>query len=375
MQKKKMCKAAIALSIVFGVSILLSVSGCGKGSVKNVILIIPDGMGISNANLGRWYQDGKPLNADKILCGQVRTYSANSLVTDSAASGSAYSTGHKIDSETVAIMPKDVTNPFIDQTKPDEVNKPLPTILEAARLAGKATGLVVKSELTDATPTTFAAHIDNRDLAEPIAEQIANNGVDVILGGGRAYFVPGEEEINRTDGENLVDMMKNNGYSIVTNRDELMAVQEGKVCGFFNDEALDGYIDRDPKIQPSLAEMTQKAIEILSKDNDGFFLMVEASEIDWYGHDNDPIGIATEVLEWDGAVKAALDFAIEDGNTAVISCADHSTGGMYLQSYDSMTELNAVLHKAKHTSYSITRYDKRRTYEYRASNGRSVRFG
>jgi alkaline phosphatase len=354
MKKFKMLEIGIIfILLTTAISVAGGLAEGKKNSVKNVILIIPDGMGLANSNLGRWYQEGKPLFSDEIVCGLVRNYSANSLVTDSAAAGTAYATGHKADNETISIYPKDVSNPLIDQTKPENVNKPLVTILEGARLAGKSTGLVAKSELYDATPAVFGSHIDNRDLAEPIAEQMVYDGIDVLFAGGGSELVPGKEKNNRKDGENLIAVLKKNGYDYVTNKKGMNSSKSNKVWGIFNDGTLFADIDRDPEVQPSLSEMTQKALEVLSKNGKGFFLMVEASEIDWFAHDNDPVGIATEVIEWDKAVKTALDFAKKDGNTAVISCADHATGGLYLQSHEPMKNLVDILKKAKCTSYKI----------------------
>jgi len=321
--------------------------------VKNVILFITDGMSLSDVNLTRWYQGGKPLTIDKYFSGLVRTYSTDSITTDSAAGASAYSTGHKIKSESVAILPDKITMPFVDAVKPGDLNKPLPTIMDAARLAGKSTGTVFTCELTDATPATFLSHAYTRDNADSISEQMVYSGVDVLLGGGAGYLVPGKEDINRKDGEDLTKVLKSNGYEYVTDKAGLMNSKTNKIWGLFNAEALDADFDLNPKEQPSLAEMTKVAVDKLSQNEKGFVLMVEASQIDWYGHDNDPVGIISETLAFDKAFKEAIDFAKKDGNTAVLSVSDHATGGLNMTNYDSATDLVSVLKKAKHTSYGI----------------------
>ncbi|MDH6428002.1 alkaline phosphatase [Paenibacillus odorifer] len=322
-------------------------------SVKNVILFITDGMSLSDVNLARWYQGGQALAMDKYFSGLVRTYSTDSLTTDSAAGATAYATGHKVKSETVSILPDRITMPFVSAVKPEDMNKPLPTLMDAARMAGKSTGTVFTCELTDATPATFLSHAYTRDNAQSIAEQMVYSGVDVLLGGGSGYLVPGKEDINRKDGEDLTKILKSNGYEYVTDKAGLMNSKTNKIWGLFNPEALDADFDLNPQKQPSLAEMTNVAIEKLSQNENGFILMVEASQIDWYGHDNDPVGIMSETLAFDKAFKAAVDFAEKDGNTAVLSVSDHATGGLNMTNYDSNKDLISVLKKAKHTSYYI----------------------
>ncbi|MDQ0089653.1 alkaline phosphatase [Paenibacillus anaericanus] len=328
-------------------------AGAGDNEVKNVILFVTDGTSLNAINLARWYQGGKPLFIDKYFTGLSRTYATDSLTTDSAAGATALATGHKIKSETVSILPDTITMPFIEATNKGEENKPLPTILEAAKLAGKGTGLVFTSELTDATPAVFASHAASRDFAESISEQMVYNGVDVLLGGGSDYLVPGKEETNRTDGEDLTKVLKSNGYEYVTNKKDLLNTKTNKVWGLFQPEALDADFDLNPNEQPSLAEMTKVAIDKLSTNEKGFFMMVEASQIDWFGHDNDPVGIISEVLAFDKAFQTAVEFAEKDGHTAVISTSDHATGGLNMTNYDSMDDLRATLKGIKHTSYGI----------------------
>ncbi|WP_068617360.1 alkaline phosphatase [Paenibacillus tuaregi] len=353
-----LCSTVLSCSLLVAGSGLASADGSVTAasepqnkSVKNVILFITDGMSLSDVNLARWYQEGKPLTIDKYFSGLVRTYSTDSLTTDSAAGATAYATGHKVKNETVSILPERITMPMVDQVKPGEANKPLPTIMDAARLAGKSIGTVFTCELTDATPATFLSHAYTRDNAHSIAEQMVYSGVDVLLGGGSGYLVPGKKDINRKDGEDLTKVLKSNGYEYVTDKAGLLNTKTNKVWGMFNPEALDADFDLNPKQQPTLAEMTKVAVDKLSQNDKGFVLMVEASQIDWYGHDNDPVGIISETLAFDRAFKAAVEFAEKDGNTAVLSVSDHATGGLNMTNYDSSKDLVSVMKKAKHTSY------------------------
>jgi len=353
-----MCIVFLVTSISFGSVDAAPVSKVpDKNIVKNVILVIPDGTGLANINLGRWYGGGKPLTLDSIICGLVQNYPANYFITDSAAAATALSTGRKTTTNQLGILPsgEDIHMPLIPTTNSGDLWKPVPTVIEGAKLIGKSTGLVFKSEQIDATPAGFASHVYDRHNAGSISEQMVYNGVDVVFGGGSDYMIPGEDDNNRKDGEDLIKVLKNNGYDYVTTRTEMLKSKNNKIWGLFGGEALSGDLDRvaTNKEEPSLPELTDRAIKILSKNDKGFFLMVEASEVDWYAHDNDPVGVASEVVEYDKALKVALDFAKKDGHTAVVTCADHSTGGMYLTTYNDFAGFSEIMHAAKHTTYYI----------------------
>jgi alkaline phosphatase len=323
----------------------------GRTRVRNVILLIPDGMSLSDIVLARWYQGGRPLAMDAYSCGLVRTYSANSLVTDSAAAGSAYATGRKVESETVSVAPAVATMPGAFAAPAEDAHRPLPTILEAARLKGLATGLVTSSALVDATPAAFASHVLDRYDMDAIAEQMVHAGIDVLLAGGSDHLAPGPAKHNRKDGEDLRRSLENLGYAYVTDRDGLTrAMLRPEVWGLFAPGRLEAMIDRAPGSPPGLAELTRAALRILSRDGDGFFLMVESGEIDTFGHDNDPIGVISEVLAFDEAFRAAVDFAAADGRTAVVACPDHATGGLSIENYGALDDLLSVLKKARSTS-------------------------
>lgn len=331
-----------------------SAANSGENTVKNVIMVIPDGMGNSITGLTRWYQDGKSLEADKYVDGLVRTYASDSITTDSGAAATAYATGHKAVSESLSVLPAKVTMPGISATKADEINKPVPTLLEAARLAGKSTGLVFTCTIDDATPDAFVSHAVSRNDSENITKQMVYSGVDVLFGGGSALMKPeGKDGGARTDGVDLIKALKAQGYSYVTSKNEMDKSKASKVWGLFQPWNLDADFDRNPKVQPSLSEMTEKSLSILSANPKGFFLMVEASDIDTFGHEDDPVGMISETLAYDKAMKVAMDFAKKNGETAVISMADHNTGGLYLTNYDSSKQFNAIMHKAKLTNHAL----------------------
>ncbi len=317
--------ALVMMVIVFvcGVSNTEAKNKKEEKVVKNVIILIPDGMSVTHTTVARWYNGGAPLAIDEIACGLVRTFNADSPIADSAPAGTSYATGHKSHTGYVGVMP-DVADMFgMKPTDADANNQPLANILEAARLMGKSTGLIATSEIPHATPADFSAHFNSRKDYDAIVEQQIYNNIDVVFGGGYKFLLPE----NRKDKENMIDVLKSRGYSVIRTRDEMMPLTSAKVWGLFAPADMAYDFDR-PSSEPSLTEMTVKAIELLSKNNNGFFLMVEGSKIDWASHANDPIGVISDVLAFDKAVKAALEFAKKDGNTVVIVCSDHGNGGM-----------------------------------------------
>lgn len=166
-------------------------------------------------------------------------------------------------------------------------------------------------------------------------EQMVYEDIDVVFGGGSQYLLPKADGGKRTDGENLTEVLLGRGYQYVDNETEMLALSSGKAWGLFAGSHMQPDIDRAefaPE-EPSLCNMTEKAIELLSEDKDGFFLMVEGSQVDWAGHANDPIYEVTDFLAFDEAVKVAVDFAEADGHTLVIIFPDHNTGGMTIGSY------------------------------------------
>lgn len=302
--------------------LLFAVTICSAAPVKNFILLIPDGMSIGGVTLARWYS-GKPLAMDAIVSGLVRTYNADGPIADSAPAGTAFATGHKSHSGFIGILPEKNTMPGLPALSSNDIKRPVATVLEAAKRKGKATGIISISQVQHATPAAFTAHIDDRDRYDDIAEQQVNLGIDVVLGAGSKYLDPAK----RADKKDLIAEIKKRGYRYVTTKTEL-ASANSKVWGMFAPDAMSYDMDRDAAKEPSLAEMTIKAIEILSKNTNGFFLMVEGSKIDWASHATDPIGVISDILAFDAAVGEALRFAAMDASTAVLFVPDHGNGGM-----------------------------------------------
>lgn len=295
----------------------------------NVIMMVMDGSSNNAVTLSRWYK-GSNLALDAILTGAVRTYSAESALTDSAPAATALATGHKSNRKFVGVLPAIVNSPGLAQLAKDDATRPVANVLEGAKQQGMATGLISTSEIQHATPAGFSAHVKNRSQYDDIAEQQVYQDIDVVLGGGFASLIPGTTKNARKDGENLVNVLKEKNYDIVKTRDELLKSTSLKIWGSFAPNALAYNIDRPitSASEPTLAEMTSKAIQTLKQQDKGFFLFVEGSKVDWAAHANDTIGIISEILAFDEAVQKALDFAKVDGHTMVIAVTDHGNSGI-----------------------------------------------
>lgn len=304
---------------------------------KNIILMIGDGMGFAQLTLGRLAKGSLAIEECPVG-GAMTTHPlpSSGVITDSAAAGTALATGHKTD------------NGIISQT-PE--GKALYTVLENARDKGKATGLVTTTRITHATPAVFATHIDDRDNENAIAEQFVNSHVNVLLGGGLRHFIPKNQEgSKRSNDRNLVKEMESKGYTFLKDRQGLLDAAsegEGKILGLFKGSHMSYELDRDANKEPSIAEMTKAALEILSKDQEGFFLMVEGGRIDHASHANDAPTTMADMIAFDEAVKTALDFAKRDGNTLVIITADHANGGLSIGMGDKQWAKPEVLFAAK----------------------------
>lgn len=295
----------------------------------NVIMLVMDGSSNNAVTLSRWYK-GQSLAMDEILSGAVRTYSADSAITDSAPAATALATGHKSNNKFVGVLPSVINSPGVEQIAKEDAYRPVANVLEGAKQQGKATGLIATSEIQHATPAGFSAHVRHRSQYDDIAEQQVYQNIDVVLGGGLESLTPGTTKNARKDGENLVDVLKKENYDIVKTRDELFQSKASKIWGSFAPGALAYDLDRAQTraSEPTLAEMTSKAIETLKKNDYGFFLFVEGSKVDWAAHANDPIGMISDILSFDAAVKKAVDFAKEDGHTMVIAVTDHGNSGI-----------------------------------------------
>ncbi|WP_053220308.1 alkaline phosphatase [Virgibacillus senegalensis] len=288
------------------------------GKIKNVIFLIGDGMGPAFNTMYRYLKDDpttpmmEPTAFDPYLVGMQKTYPHDheENITDSAAAATSMSGGVKTYNGAIAV---------------DTEKQNVKTVLEQAKDQGKSTGLVVTSQVNHATPAAFGAHDESRQNYDQIADDYYDdlvNGehkVDVILGGGTDYF--------ERDDRNLAEAFQEDGYSYVTSREQMLQDNHNQVLGLFAPVGMDRMIDRTEST-PSLAEMTKSALDRLNEDKDGFFLMVEGSQIDWAGHDNDVVGAMSEMEDFEKAYEAAIEFAKKDKHTLVVATADHSTGGL-----------------------------------------------
>ncbi len=321
--------AALVATIMLAVSGGTAMAVEKDTSIKNVIILIPDGMANDATALARWYK-GSSLTLDSMASGMVRTHSADAPIADSAPAGTAFATGHKSHTGYVGVLPDEATMPGQQPIAAGDAKKPVASILEASKLAGKSTGIIATSEIMHATPADFTAHYPDRKNYDALSMQQAYNGVDVVLGGGGKFL----EAAGRKDGQDLVAQIKDQGYDFVTTPEGLKNSTSSKLWGSFSPEALAYNLDRDASKEPSLAEMTSKAIDVLSKNDKGFFLMVEGSKVDWAAHANDPTGIISDVLSFDDAVKVAVDYAKQNQNTVVDAVTDHGNGGLTIGSSD-----------------------------------------
>jgi alkaline phosphatase len=294
--------------------------------VKNVILMIPDGFSTAYATNYRWYKGGESV-MDSLLVGMARTYSASSKVTDSAAAGTAMATGVKTNNGMISMSPD---------------GKKLKTILEAAKEKQKATGLVVTATITHATPAVFAAHVPSRWKEEDIAPQMLMQNIDILLGGGSSYFLP-----------DLVEEAKKQGYTFIQNKYQLEQTTGNKVLGLFAKKDMSPELERDENKEPSLAEMTSFALEKLAKHQQGFFLMVEGSQIDKAGHHHDAAWAMKDIEAFEQAVEKAVQFAKQDKHTLVIVVGDHDTGGFSVGGYDKYEANPEILHSIQKTGKTI----------------------
>lgn len=325
---RKVFCVTLALCMILSMFTVVSAEPEKAPKAKNVILFITDGTSMTHLTAARWYQGGQLLSLDETLCGLVRTYGSDSLITDSAPAATAMATGFKSHTGFISVLPDVADMPLLNPVAPEDKRKPVATVLEGAKLVGKATGLVTTCEIMHATPAAFSSHDESRKDYDDIGEQQVYQEMEVVLSGGSKFMKPDV----RKDKEDMVAALKGLGYSYITTKQEMAALNSGKVWGLFAEADIAYDFDRDASKVPSLSEMTGKAIELLSKDKDGFFLMVEGSKVDWASHANEPVGVISEVLSFDKAVKVALDYAKKDNNTIVIITADHGNGGMSIGS-------------------------------------------
>jgi alkaline phosphatase len=308
--------------------LLLSLTACGDSfaapdappaAPKSVILLIGDGTGPQEFGLLMDWSDAASRTTNfETLCdegstGWLRTAPAGGPLTDSAAGATALACGVSTKNAMIAMSPS---------------GKPLPTCLEDARAHGRRTGLVTTATITDATPACFAAHVANRGEQNDIAAQYVHDehGVDVLFGGGAKHF-----------SAKLLEEAAAKGWKTATSPEDLAALSAAtpKALGLFAKGNVPFALDRDQEGEakcPSLPDMTKKALEILGRDDTGFFLMVEGGRIDHACHGNDAPAALGELREFDAAIGLCDEYRRKHPDTLVIVTADHETGGMAVTS-------------------------------------------
>jgi alkaline phosphatase len=296
---------------------------------KNVILMIGDGMGVAQVFSGLTANGGHLFLDNFKSVGFSKTQSSDNYITDSAAGGTALSTGQKtyngaigVNTDTVAIK----------------------TLLEMAEEKKMATGLVSTSAITHATPASFIAHQGSRGSYEDIAADFLKTDIDVFIGGGYKHFA------QRADKRDLTKELEKKGYQVLRNMEDIAKVKSGKLAGLTADEHNEVY----PKRKMDLPVSTQTAMNILGQNKNGFFMMVEGSQIDWGGHANNTIYVVNEMLDFDRAIGKALEYASNDGETLIIVTADHETGGMAITGGDMKSgKVRAAYTSGDHTAVMV----------------------
>jgi alkaline phosphatase len=277
-----------------------------KEKPRNIILFIGDGMGVSHLYAGMTVSSNTFFLERFPFAGYCKTYSSDNYITDSAAGGTAIATGIKTRNGMIGMGPD---------------SSIVTSIMEIAHKNGFSTGLVSTKAITDATPASFVSHNSGRGNYEDIAKDFLNGTIDLFLGGGADNFR------KRKDGTDLTLKLQEMGYDVVYTIEEMEKADAPKIAGLLaggnmqkESEGRAGYLER----------MTRKAIETLSKNKKGFILMVEGGMIDTGGHANEIDFVVSEMIDLDKAIGVALGFAEKNGNTLIVTTADHETGGLTL---------------------------------------------
>lgn len=307
---KRIVVALLGLSLI---SLGSANAGLSQAQIplKNVIYLIGDGMGLSQVS-GAIAMSQQPLALERAQAiGLTKTSSANAYVTDSAAAGTALATGIK------------TNNGVIGQ---DASGTPIRSLLSYAAEVNKSTGIVVTSTITHATPAAFFGHNPSRLEQDALAKDLLVSKPDVAIGGGRRHFE------DREDKANLTETLRNDGYTIAYTLEEVLdAATDTPLLGLLNDEGMPSILEGRADMLP---RSVSKALEMLETNPEGFILIVEGSQIDWGGHRNHWEMVATELYDFDAAVKIAMDYADAHPDTLVIITADHETGGLSLNDAD-----------------------------------------
>ncbi len=297
---------------------------------KNVIILIGDGMGPVQVEVLKWLRSDSAVNMNQFpYHGFSKTYSLNDSITDSAAGGSAISTGKK------------TNNGYIAMNEDGTYNQ---TLFEWAKQYGIATGFVVSCGITHATPASFYAHVSDRNKYESIAYQLKDANIDFAAGGQRNHFLSNK----RKDGLDIMDSLTKRNYTVVTELNNLDSCKSDKIIALLTKKHPSSASHR----HDLLSVCTKKALTVLSNDTNGFVLMIEGSQIDWACHANNFPYFKEEIIDFDDVVKIVYDFAFENGETLVIITADHECGDMkVLDSINKIDKKEAYKKIAKYVSF------------------------
>ncbi len=267
--------------------------------------MVGDGMGLSEVSASLFYKDAASNFERFPVVGLIKTSSSDNLITDSAAGATAFASGVKSYNGAIGV---------------DSDSTEVKTIVEHVSERNIATGVIATSSITHATPASFYAHSTSRSEEEKIAAYLPNSGIDFFAGGGLQFFN------KRTDGVDLLSEFTKNGFTVDTTSVKTIADdKQGFLLAQKGMPTMETRGDFLPKA-------TQLALDQLSKNEGGFFLMIEGSQIDWGGHDMDADYLIAELLDFDSTIGTVLDFADSNGETLVIVTADHETGGFTLSS-------------------------------------------
>lgn len=273
--------------------------------IKNVILMIGDGMSLMHVYSAWTANRGKLFLDNCRTVGLSKTYCANKLITDSGAGGTAIATGQKTNYHSVGV---------------DTEGRPLKSLVDLASAKGKSTGIAVTCRLWDATPADFCCHNKDRDAEAAIVADYVDCKADYVFGGGAKLFE------NREDGRDLFKELREKGFQTPRSWDDLVAINKGKVFAVPYDVDTPLPAERGDL----LARASLKGIELLNQNKNGFFMMVEGSQLDDYGHFNDLDLLMQETHDFDRTIGEMYKWAAQDGETLVVVTADHETGGLTL---------------------------------------------
>lgn len=327
------CRAAASrcVRVIFHLCMAALLAACAvapgppqTAKPKNIIILFADGAAPTQWDFGRYSSQvlrGRGFATTDVVfqqgaLGLMSTQPANAYVTDSAAAASAMSIGAKVNNGAIATTP--------------DGRAALPTLMASAKARGKRIGLVSTATIYDASPAAFSVHARLRSDSQAIVDQYLALEPDVLMGGGRDYFLPtGTAGGKRSDGRDLIAAFRAKGYTVASDVASLKAARGTRLLGLFADEDMDFELDRDAAREPLTADMARAALAVLERDNpNGFVLLVENENTDSAGHRNDAAALMHALWAFDDAVQVALEFQKRSPDTLVVVTGDHETGGL-----------------------------------------------